>query len=321
MSISPRTRSTSRPLSCRRAFAPSCPCRCYGRAIRSARSSSRREEGRPFSDTQIALLETFADQAVIAIENVRLFTELQDRNRALTAAHAQVSEALEQQTATAEILRVISRSQTDVQPVFDAIARSASRLCKGMYAIVTRFDGDLLHLVAQHNPRPGTAERTTGTFPRRPGRDSPSGRALFEGNVVHIPDVEKDPNLSPEVVRAAGARSFLAVPMLREGRPIGTIGVSRAEVGSFPPEQIELVETFADQAVIAIENVRLFTELEARNRELTEALEQQTATRRDPAGHLQLADRRPAGLRGDRRERRAVVRSSEWQRRSLRWDA
>jgi two-component system, NtrC family, sensor kinase len=225
----------------------------------------------PFDDREIALVATFANQAVIAIENVRLFQEVQARNRELT-------EALDQQTATSEILRVIARSPTDVQPVFDAIARSGSRLCKGVYAIVTRVDGDFLHLVAQHNPRPGTAELVAGAFPRRPGRDSASGRAVFEGNVVHIPDAGKDPDLSPELVRAAGARSFLAVPMLRESRPIGTIGVSRAEVGPFPPEQVALLKTFADQAVIAIENVRLFHELQARNAELTESLEQQTAT-------------------------------------------
>jgi GAF domain-containing protein len=237
-----------------------------------------RREVRAYSESQIQLLSTFADQAVIALENVRLFTELQEKNRAVTEAHAQVTEALDQQTATSEILRVIAESPTDARPVFDAIARSASRLCRGMYAIVTRFDDDLLHLAAQHNPRPGTAKPVAGTFPRRPGRDSPSGRAIFEGSVVHIPDAAGDPDLSPEVTRAAGARSFLAVPILREGRPIGTIGVSRAEVGAFPPKQIELLQTFAAQAVIGIENVRLFTELEARNRELTESLEQQTAT-------------------------------------------
>jgi GAF domain-containing protein/CheY-like chemotaxis protein len=230
-----------------------------------------RREVRPFSQTQIELMTTFADQAVIAIENVRLFTELDARNRDLTVA-------LEQQTATSEILRVISSSPTDVQPVFDTIARSASRFCNGMYAIVTRFDGELIHLVAQHNPRAGASAPTARQFPRPPGRDAVSARAILERAVVHIPDAESDLDLSKEVARAIGARSYLAVPMLRGGLPIGAIGVSRSEAGPFPPDQIDLLKTFADQAVIAIENVRLFTELEARNRDLTVALEQQTAT-------------------------------------------
>jgi GAF domain-containing protein/DNA-binding response OmpR family regulator len=238
----------------------------------------RRHEVQPFTDRQIALLQTFAEQAVIAIENVRLFTELQEKNRAFTEAHAQVTEALDRQTATSEILRVISSSPTDIQPVFDTIARSASRLCDGMHAVVTRFDGELIHLVAQYNPRPGSSEATAQQYPRRPSRAAPSARVLIERAIVHIPDVENDPDLSREFVREIGARSFLAVPMLREGRPIGTIGVSRAQAGPFPPAQIDLVKTFADQAVIAIENVRLFTELEVRNRDLSEALEQQTAT-------------------------------------------
>ena len=225
----------------------------------------------PFSEKQIELLKTFADQAVIAIENVRLFTELEARNSELTVA-------LEQQTATSEILRVISSSPTDVQPVFDTIARNASRLCNGLHAIVTRFDGELLHLVAQHNVRPDAVEATARLYPRAPGRDVPSARVILERAVVHIPDMEADRDVSTGTVRAVGARSFLVVPMLREGLPIGTIGVSRVQAGSFPPDQIDLLKVFADQAVIAIENVRLFQELEARNRELTEALEQQTAT-------------------------------------------
>jgi GAF domain-containing protein len=243
----------------------------------------------PFSDSQIALLKTFADQAVIAIENVRLFTELQQKNEALTQAHAQVSEALDQQTATAEILRVISSSPTDVQPVFDTIARSASALCGGHYAIVVRFDGELLHLVAQHNARPEAAGATGRLFPRRPGRDIAAGRAILDRAIVHIPDVERDSDYTPDAIRAGIARSYLTAPMLREGVPVGAIGVSRATAGPFNPEQITLLQTFADQAVIAIENVRLFAELEASNRNLTESLNRQTAT----ADILQAVSRSP----------------------------
>jgi two-component system NtrC family sensor kinase len=233
-----------------------------------------RHDVRLFTDSQIALLETFGDQAAIAIENARLLSELQARNADLTAA-------LEQQTATSEILRVISSSPTEVQPVFDAIVRSASHLCGGEHAIVTRYDGELLHLAAQHNPRPRAAEETATLFPQRPRRDtSLSSRALVDARAVHVPDVERE-ELEPSVrdaYRRMSLQALIAVPMVHEGRPIGVVSVSRGTPGPFSDRQVALMQTFADQAVIAIENVRLFTELEARNNELRVALEQQTAT-------------------------------------------
>jgi GAF domain-containing protein len=231
----------------------------------------------PFSDAQIALLQTFANQAVIAIENVRLFTELQQKNEALTQAHAQVSEALEQQTATSEILRVISSSPTDVQPVFDAIAESSVRLCDGLFGAVYRFDGELMHFVAHHNFSRDALHLMQRQYPTRPR--GLLGCAIRDRAVVHSRDVLTDPRTAaPDIARALGYHSYLAVPMLRESQPIGGITVCRAEAEPFSSEQIKLLQTFADQAVIAIENVRLFTELEKRNREMTEALEQQTAT-------------------------------------------
>ena len=230
-----------------------------------------RREVKPFSEKQIALLKTFADQAVIAIENVRLFQELQARNRDLT-------EALEQQTATSDILRVISSSPTDVQPVFDAIAQSAVRLCGARIGAVFRFDGELLHLAAHHNYTPDILELLQRLYPMRPSREQLSGRAILAKAVVQVADLFADPEYRQQVARTGGWRSMLAVPMLREGNPVGAISINRLETGTFSESQIALLKTFADQAVIAIENVRLFTELEARNAELTEALEQQTAT-------------------------------------------
>jgi GAF domain-containing protein/anti-sigma regulatory factor (Ser/Thr protein kinase) len=232
----------------------------------------RRTEVRPFSDKQIALLRTFADQAVIAIENVRLFTELQTSNRELTTA-------LDTQTATADILRVISRSQTDVQPVFDTIAQSAVRLCDGLFSALFRFDGERLHPVAQHNYTPDALAQLHRAYPARPDRGGGSGRAILDRAIVHIPDNEVDPDYQQQALsRAIGWRSGLFAPMLREGAPIGVIMVTRAEPGPFSANEIELLKTFADQAVIAVENVRLFTELQTSNRELTTALDTQTAT-------------------------------------------
>jgi len=201
------------------------------------------------------------------------------RTRELADANAGLTEALEQQTATSEVLRVISQSPTDVQPIFDAIVRSASRLCGGEYAIVTRYDGKLLHLAAQHNPRSGTADETARLFPQ-PLRDtSLLARALFDGAVVHFSDVETE-ELEPsvrEAYRRIRLRAVVAVPMVHEGRPIGVVSVSRGTPGPFSDRQIALLQTFADQAVIAIENVRLFQELQTRTRELGRSVEELTA--------------------------------------------
>jgi len=237
-----------------------------------------RPEPGPFSVEHISLLQTFADQAVIAIENVRLFKELEEKNRALTESHAQVTEALEQQTATSEILRVISSSPTDVQPVFDTIVRSAVRLCGGLFSALYQFDGELIHSVAQHNFTPEALAEAHRVFPARPTRALYSGRAILERAVVHVPDSEVDPEHQHRTLRRAiGWRSGLFVPMLREGAPIGVIEVARAETGPFSDNEIELLKTFADQAVIAVENVRLFKELQARTGELTQSVEKLTA--------------------------------------------
>jgi GAF domain-containing protein len=237
-----------------------------------------RREAVAFGDAQIALLKTFADQAVIAIENVRLVTELQDKNRALTGAHAQISEALERQTATADILSAISRSPTDVQPVFDAIVASAARLCDADSSAVVSFDGELMRLEATRNWTPELDAAVRRNLPSPPTRAFSLGRAIRERTVIHLPDVECDAEYMPELIRAGRFRSILTVPMLRDGVSLGAITVGRRRPGPFADNQIALLKTFGDQAVIAIENVRLFKELEARNSDLTDALARQTAT-------------------------------------------
>ena len=228
----------------------------------------------PFTARQVELMATFADQAVIAIENTRLFEEVQART-------AELTESLEYQTATSEVLNVISRSPSQLQPVFDFIARSASRLCGDQHAIVTRYDGKLLHLAAQHNPRPGVADEQADFYPRAPHAEtSISGRAFVEAALVHVADVDSErwEPTTREGYRRMGLRAAIAVPMIHNGRPIGVIGVSRGTPGAFSDRQIQLLQTFADQAVIAIQNTRLFEEVQARTAELTESLEYQTAT-------------------------------------------
>jgi GAF domain-containing protein len=236
-----------------------------------------RYEVRPFSTKQIGRLAAFADQAVIAIENVRLFTELQEKNRALTQAHAQVTEALEQQTATSEILRVISSSPTDVQPVFNAIVESATRLCGARVGHLFRFDGEFLYLVAGTST-PAYDDLVQRLYPMRPSQGQVSGRAILSRTVAQIPDVLTDLDYRHDLAVAGDWRSRLGVPLLREGSPIGVIVIMRADPGLFADYHVELLKTFADQAVIAIENVRPFNELQTSNRELTTALDTQTAT-------------------------------------------
>jgi GAF domain-containing protein len=239
-----------------------------------------REAARPFPSEQIALLRTFAQQAVIAIENVRLFNELQAKNTDLT-------EALEQQTATSEILRVISSSPTNVQPVFDTIVRSALRLCNGATTAVFRVDGGMLHHPANYGGSPNALAAARARYPRPVGRDSIPGIAILTRSEYEVPDTE-DPSaveMSRETGRILGIRSLFAVPMLRDGEAVGAIVVTRREPGRFAAPEVSLLKTFADQAVIAIENVRLFKELQEKNHALTaahaqvtNALEQQTAT-------------------------------------------
>ncbi len=240
-----------------------------------------RQEPKPFSDSQVFLLRTFADQAVIAIENVRLFKELQEKNRALTEAHAQVSEALEQQTATAEILRVISRSQTDVQPVFETIVRNAVRLCDAIYGHLYRFDGEMFHFVAQDKHPPEDLEQWRRTFPRRLSDGGGLRQVVLTGSVLNLADMKAGSSIvtpaAREAARVWGVASTLFVPMLRQTHVIGVIIVYHRNEGAFSNTHVDLLKTFADQAVIAVENVRLFKALEARTGELTQSVEKLTA--------------------------------------------
>jgi two-component system, NtrC family, sensor kinase len=220
----------------------------------------------PFSEKQIELVTTFADQAVIAIENVRLFDEVQARTRDL-------SESLQQQTATADVLKIISRSTFDLQTVLQTLIESAARFCDADKAIILRERGGAFYRAEAYGFSREFMDYVRD-IPIEAERGSASGRALLEGRVVHIPDVQADPEYAlVEVRRLGDYRTILCVPMLREGAPIGVLVLTRSEVRPFTDKQIELVTTFADQAAIAIENVRLFESVEARTRELAASLE------------------------------------------------
>jgi GAF domain-containing protein len=237
----------------------------------------RRAEVNPFTNKQITLLETFAAQAVIAIENTRLLNELRQRTDELSQRTDDLSEALEQQTATSEVLTVISASPGDLEPVFQAMLENAVRICEAKFGELFRFDGEAFHFAAEVGTPAELVEfqRQRGPFQPEPGTHL--NRVIRTKQVSHSADTAAEAVLIAPA-KYGGARSIVAVPMLKDDVLIGAISIYRQEVRPFTDKQIEVVKNFAAQAVIAIENTRLLNELRQRTDDLSESLERQTAT-------------------------------------------
>jgi two-component system, NtrC family, sensor kinase len=221
-----------------------------------------------------------------ATELSQLKKELQRVTEQLESRDRELDSATEQQSATSDVLGIISRAPTDLQAVFDTIAEHSVKLCGALFSSVYRFDGELIHMVGHHNYSVAAVERSRQLFPTRPGRHLFTARAILDRSVIHVPDVTNDPeHTGRDIMETLRFRSVLSVPMLRGDDPIGAITVWHADVGPFSSKHVALLQTFAEQAVIAIENARLFqelthrtAELEASNSELRETLDQQTAT-------------------------------------------
>ena len=233
---------------------------------------------RPYTEKQIELVKTFADQAVIAIENTRLLNELRQRTDDL-------SESLEQQTATSAVLKVISSAPGELEPVFQAILENATRICEAQFGALYRSEGDAVRCVGMHNAPNAFAEERRRNPVIRPAPATVFGRAIATKRPSQIADIRDEIQSDvpsgyngTQLAKLAGARTVLAVPMLKDDELLGAIIIFRQEVGLFTEKQIELVQNFAAQAVIAIENARLLNELRQRTNDLSEALEQQTAT-------------------------------------------
>ena len=264
----------------------------------------------PFSDSQVVLLQIFAEQATIAITSAETYLELQERTAALTQRTSEYGERIEHQAATIDVLKTMSASSDDPQPVFDLIARRANELCDGAGVAVFEYDGRLVHFraVTDVTVDPEARAKYLAMFPMEPTRASITCRAILEKQIIHIPDFQGDPELDP-VAKALGWKGQLSVPMMREGSPIGVVTLVN-RTGPFTDSQIALLQTFAEQAVIAITSAETYRELQERtaalaerNSEYGERIEQQAATIDVLKVDVSLARRRATGIRADRRAR------------------